>query len=55
MARALERKQTDPRMREPYHSIYLMWLARSSLADLIFSDGVDIDKQGRLLIKADPN
>ena len=30
---------TVNRMREPYHSMYLLWLARRRLADLIAVDG----------------
>ena len=41
------------RMREPYHSIYLIWLARLSLADLIFSDGIVVDKHRGLIIEPD--
>ena len=39
------------RMRQPYHSIYLMWLARSSFARLIITDGVVIDKQRGMIIE----
>ncbi len=38
-AAALGNSPTINRMREPYHSMYLMWLARRRLADLIVVDG----------------
>jgi hypothetical protein len=46
------RKQIQ-RMREPYHSIYLMWLARSPFAQLVLSDGVVVDKQRGLVVETD--
>jgi len=41
------------RMREPYHSIYLMWLARASLSEMVFSDGLVVDRQSGLTIESD--
>jgi hypothetical protein len=39
------------RMREPYHSLYLMWLAQHSLADLLVIDGAYYCN-GRLVMSA---
>jgi hypothetical protein len=39
------------RMREPYHSIYLMWLVRIRLSSMIFSDDIVIDKTRGLIIE----
>jgi hypothetical protein len=50
------------RMREPYHSIYLMWLARREMTNVVFAqghrlramvyvDGIDIDETGRFIIE----
>jgi hypothetical protein len=36
------------RMREPYHSMYLLWLARHPLAERLFTEGIQIDDDGRL-------
>jgi hypothetical protein len=39
------------RMREPYHSIYLMRLAHDSLLSLVFTQGIEVDKDNRLMIE----
>jgi hypothetical protein len=38
-------------MREPFHSICLVWRAYNSLSSMIFSDGVVSDKSGGLMIE----
>jgi len=40
------------RMREPYHSIYLMWLPQSSLWDRVVIEGIAFDKEQGLIIEA---
>lgn len=39
------------RMRQPYHNIYLMWLAGFSFARLIMMHGVGIDKERGMIIE----
>jgi hypothetical protein len=40
------------RMREPYHSLYLMWLAHCSLADRMLLDDVSVKPTGSVMDKA---
>ena len=37
------------RMREPYHSLYLMWLAHCSLADRMLLDDISVKATGLAL------
>ena len=46
--------QPDRRMREPYHSVYLMWLACQSLSPLVITNDLAVDRQHGLIIAPYP-
>jgi hypothetical protein len=40
------------RMREPYHSVYLMWLVEQSLSTLVITDNISVSQEGELVAES---